>query len=738
VIDFWDRFTESQGKKGNWLTDLMGNTRPESKRLREFVKDLGSLPAGCISVSHPASTEDFTRWQTTVRNYKGFGKKESLRHVLLRRTLEPALRDDIRVFRFSLDGQYLLAQDDSSIFVLSRQPLANLFRIDAPDALAALFSPDSRYIVLYSRELRVERWNIVEQRLEDVRELYVYRGCVRSAISPDGNYLACIRPDRDTFFPLDFVLYNLNTEAAVLTKKGFIGPLQLGYTTFLNFLMVQSNLGRLAAIAFSPDARYLLVGRDERHLMVDLKSESEIDMPGALRKVTSFSFAFVGPDQVVGAESSDLQRASMVKVPSGETVTSGIPIGGRTLYPVTKGPYVIVRPMTDAPLGIMDLDAKRIFRASRTDATDLFQDVVVSERTNGEVALYHTKEGKPFTTTNLPTAPLGRLAAAAVAPHASAIAVSEIARGAIWDLQSGKQLAHVRGFHGAFFSEDGLYLDFAPLDRFAEIPSQGETEKDVRQREARKPGDVLARADFTTNSIVQIVAMQKHAQVRQFDSVLLSWSPADDEHPGRDVTLEARDAHNGNVIWSRFYAAGFPRIDGDGQSDMAVFYWDLGTKGAKEELKDDAEAKRMVDSLKETEGSYLVEVTDVRSGACLGKFPVETGHASFRATKFLAARSMLAMIDNHNRVLLYSHKGQRKGRLFGGEAAVSRDGRLLCLEREPGRLVLYDVDRLSQIDEMTFASGVVYAGFTDNSQYLVVLTADQTVFVLSPPHTTTD
>lgn len=44
---FWDRITETQGKKGSWLTDFFGTTRPEQKRLREMVKATESLPAEC-------------------------------------------------------------------------------------------------------------------------------------------------------------------------------------------------------------------------------------------------------------------------------------------------------------------------------------------------------------------------------------------------------------------------------------------------------------------------------------------------------------------------------------------------------------------------------------------------------------------------------------------------------------------------------------------------------------------
>ncbi len=728
VVDFWDRFTELHGNRGNWWSDYFGHTRPESKRLREFVNDLKHLPAGCIQTGNPADPSSFVRWQDAVKNYKGFGKKESLRHVDLKRTLEPALRGDIRNFRFSPDGRFLLAQDEGSIFVLTRDPLANLFRIDAPNAVSANFSPDSRYVVFYSEGFRIERWNVAEQHLEDVREPYIFGGCVQSALSPQGDYLACIQADRDTFFPLHFVLYDTSTSDAVFTKKGVFSPACSGCFDFIFAPLIRLGLRPAAAMAFSPDGHYFILGRPEHHLMVDLGSRSEVNMSGPLRKVTSHTFAFLGSDKVVGAENENLQWASIVSMSSGEVVSSGIPLGGRTVSSVTRGLYAIVRPMTKAPLGIMDLESKKIFRASHTNAADIFDDMIVSERASGEVALYHVQEEKPFATAALPRAPLTRPAAAAVSPNASAIAISEASRGAVWSLGTGQQSILVIGFRGAFFGENGLYLDFAPRDQFGEIPAQGESAADVRKREAEKPGDTVVQVNLATQSVAEVSAVQKRTHVRLCGLVILSWSPADDARPYQNVTLEARDVRSGKVIWSRFYVKGFPSIYPDNQTDTIVFSWNLGTLGARQELQDDAEAKQLVKTLQDSKGSYLVEVVDIHSGKSLGKFPVDTGRASFRASHFLASGGTVAMIDNNNRTLLYSYKGQKKGRLFGGKAALSLDGSRICLEQEPGRLALYDVEQLREVDEMTFPERVVFSGFSAD-RHLVVMTADQTVYV---------
>ncbi|HVP43569.1 MAG TPA: M48 family metalloprotease [Terriglobales bacterium] len=728
-VDFWDRLTESQGRKGSWISDLFGTTRPDSKRLREIIKSLGAIPASCIASTTHSPSADFERWQTAVRNYTGFGKKESLHKVVMRRRLEPVLREDIRLFRFSPDGKYLLAQDDTSIFVLTRDPLALLFRIDARRAHDAQFSPDSRSVVFYSHGLRVERWNISEQRLEDIDEVYVFQGCEQSALSPDGRYLACIRANRDTYFPLDLLLFDVDTGDPVFTKKGFIGPTGV-YQIYSAIFVSWSSRRPLAAMAFSPDGRYLLVGRPEVHLLLDMKSLAEISVPGTVRKVTSATFAFVGPERIVGANSDNLEQASLVRFPSGEIISSDIPIGGRVLSPVSKGSYVLVRPLQKAPVGLMDLETKKIFMASRTNALDIYEKTFVNERANGEIGLYTQAGERPIATVALPLSPLARLSSAAVAPGLNAIALSERTRGALWDLNSGERLLYIRGFRGAYFEGGNVFFNFAPLDLSTLRVLKGQSEKEVRRLRAEEPGNSLARADLGTRSIVPIREMKRRVHVRHFGSVVLTWTPEDDDKPRNNITLEAHDSRTDALLWSRYYPKAFPGIEGALGSDTAVFAWELGTRGAKDELKDDPEAKKMVNAVKENEGSYLVEVVDLRTGKARAKFPIETGHGSFQARAFYAAGSTLLMLDDQQRVLLYSLKGVRLGRLFGGDAGLSPDGSKVVVEREPGRLAVYDVAGLRQRDELTFGARVSFADFSPDGKRLIVLTDDQTVFVL--------
>src|SRR5262245_55809882 len=123
----FDRLVETKGKTGNFFSDLFGVTGPESKRLREMIKVVEALPPGCVETRAKEQASEYSRWQSAVVSYTGLGRKESLHSVVSKTTLEPPLRGDITHLRFSPDGKYILAQDDSGISVLTREPFRSVF-----------------------------------------------------------------------------------------------------------------------------------------------------------------------------------------------------------------------------------------------------------------------------------------------------------------------------------------------------------------------------------------------------------------------------------------------------------------------------------------------------------------------------------------------------------------------------------------------------------------------------------
>src|SRR5580658_7212855 len=85
--------------------------------------------------------------------------------------------DPLRQLRFSPDGRYVLAQDNSEIAVLTVSPLAVRFRIPAELAGDAQFTPDSREVIFVGSLSRADpRFGAVPERALLVRSaLHVAR-----------------------------------------------------------------------------------------------------------------------------------------------------------------------------------------------------------------------------------------------------------------------------------------------------------------------------------------------------------------------------------------------------------------------------------------------------------------------------------------------------------------------------------------------------------------------------------
>lgn len=408
----FDRITENKGDTGSFFSELFGTTKPEAKRVREMIKGAAVLPPSCIEARGNASPEEFRRWQATAINYTGSGRRESLHAVLKQYSLNPPLRGEINHLRFSPDGRYVLAQDDSGVNVLTCEPFAFLFRIEASEAKPAQFTPDSQNIVLYDSSLRVEEWSVREQKLKGVhqllktehavtvmmRGLMTRRGCIQTQLSPDGKVMACL----DSGANLNLI--DVATGAQVFQKKSFytFGELDL-YSLSLQILNSREDLNDevdLINMGFSPDGRYFAAGArssdydafgkfrsDETTVAVDLTTRESIDLRGPLKKLIAGGFAFLGPDRLIGRDAWDPKKSALVSFPKGE-VLDQVPLGGGKLAAPTRGNYLLLRPIVNHPLGVTDLSTKKIFLANKTSAFDIYDQMFVSERKNGELALY--------------------------------------------------------------------------------------------------------------------------------------------------------------------------------------------------------------------------------------------------------------------------------------------------------------------------------------------------------------
>jgi WD40 repeat protein len=721
-ISMWNRLTDIKGKTGGWLSDLFGTTRPESRRLREILKGVSSLPAQCIAARSAATPEEFKRWQAAIVSLTTTAHEESLHAVLSKTKLDPPLRGDINYLRFSPDGRYIISQDDSSIDIVTREPLAHFLHIDAPEARPAQFTPDSKSVVFYNQDLRVEEWDVESKKLKSAKELYAREGCIQTAIAPDGRTLACL----DGKFALS--LYDVEKGEPFFTKKEFYKPdiNDFWRLIFYQFFADEGTEFDWISMAFSPDAHYFAAGQTAltfnalgaanqlSTVALDLTTRAPISINDNIKRLIGNRFVFVGPDRILGLHTQDERKSGIVTFPAGQVVEQ-FPLGGR-LAPVTRGDYVLIYGLT-AKSGqrmsvfVFDLKTKKFIRGVKTPAVDVYDRWTVGERINGELALYDIDKDAALGTVKLPRNPLGRLRATAVSPDLKWLAVSERNRGAVWDLSKGSRLFHVRGFRAAHFAADGgAYVDF---------PKYEEAERSVARLdlmsgqafEHRKTGDtpVWQRGGY---SILR-KPIKKGGEL------------------DKNVTLTVSDSVTGASMWSRDFQKEAPRVFVDEYAGTMVFSWGVKSDHAKAEIKADPKLKERLAAMGEKEGDYFIQTVEAKTGKLVSTLLVETGKGSFRIDDMFAAGDWLIVSDTSKRVLLYSlATGEQKGKFFGRTPAVSKAAGLLSVETERGQLTLFDLATGERRDRFDFAAPVSLAHFSDDGKRLLVLTADQTVYVL--------
>jgi WD40 repeat protein len=723
---FWDRITETKGKTGSWFSDLFGTTRPEERRLREMIKTVGALPAECLTSRAATQKDDFKEWQSNVIGYTGLGRRESLHSVLRKIELNPPLRSDITRIRFSPDGAYILAQDDSGINVLSREPFTGLFRIEAPDAQSAMFSPDSKSIVFSNDNLRVEKWGVAEQKMLDAKELVQRNGCLQTALSPDGKYMACLTPTTD------LNLLDVSSGQALIHRKEFFEPQWFHYYLLLsaiaNHRLDNGDAGlNWIHMRFSPDGHYFVAGYQGRdHIdayrrlnnveAYDLTTMNKISVNETVQKLVVGGFNFMGNDRLVGSNIEDLKKSAIVTFPQGKLVAEFEMRGN--IEPPTRGEYLLIRPIKDFALGVFDLKTRVIFKSSKRPALDIFDNQFVSEMRNGELGLYQMEKNQLNASTLLSNISVGHLRASHLSTDMNWLALSSRSRGGVWNLDKGEARLYLRGFQGAFISNDGFF--------YGDFPKYDTAERNVARFNLKGddivPGSKIDAASARQMGTYLVVFKSAKADAKEEDAPPRDW---------RNLNLEVLDSRTMALLWSRPFPKEGPSLWGTPQYATAVLEWRAESEAATTQIKSDPQLTKQFDALKEKEGNYLLEVVDIRTGSSLGKLLIDTGKGSFRIANAFAAGDWVVVTDTQNRVLVYSLKtGEQKGRAFGGFATVALRTGILCVENEIGKIAFYNLNTFEKLDEMVFSNSISMLQFSPDGNRLFVLTANQSVYLL--------
>jgi len=704
--DLLDRIMQTKGKTGNWFTDLFGATHADSKRLREALKDIATLPASCIEAKETVRSEEFQKWQAAVLHYRGIGHAEHLSSIVTRKQLNSPLRGDVEHFRFSPEGKYLLAQDEGGIYVLSRDPLKFIFRIDAADAQPAQFSPDSRQIVFFSSSLRVESWDVEHQEQISVTDVPALRGCRQTDLSPDAKYLACLDN------ALDLTLYDVASGEVIFKKEKFF-DFDAGFSSYAGFFKFLYFITHkeVATLRFSPDGRYFAASsRTREEVVIDLSTQKKISVPGAIHTAMESAFTFVGPDRIVGTDPNSPQKSPLVEFPSGK-VLDRMPLGGGDLVAATNPKYILIRPIVERPVGAFDLDQKKIVYSNRMSATDVWGEVCASERLDGEIGIYKIADSKPNAVLQLPLGKLGVLRTFTASPDLKWLAISSRTRGGVWNLDSNTRVSHIRAFQNAYYASTGnFFMDFPEFEKNSR---EMVVLSPVTQQSKERPVDKDDDLTFFGDTYLRTKHNDKIRGVR------------------RNFELEALDMATGKQLWSRNFPKQGPWISGSVSSGKIIFVWNAKADGLRTELAQDSRLQERWNKENPADADAFMEVLNVRDGTVAGGVVVHTGKYSFEPESQVAMGDWLVVTDNRNRVLLYSiSSGEQKAKWFGYRPQISHDGDRLCLSNGRGHLVVYDLHSLKQIADFSFASRISANLFSADGKRLLVLTNDQMSYIL--------
>jgi WD40 repeat protein len=720
---FFDRLAQTKGRTGGFWSNLFG-TNPDAKRLGQIIKNTPSMPPSCMQAS-PVTAAAFETWKKSIieSTAADFTHEESIPGLLSKRVLTERLRAEVENIRISPDGRYVLAQDDASVYVVERHPLKPVFRFPAADAEKAQFAPDSRNIVLLFAAVgaspRVERWDITTQKRAEVHEVYVRDGCLLAQVSPDGKTLACLTEgdyDPAGIFKFDMQLYDVEKGSAYWQKKTW-AKLDFGWWTTLEFVRwltegLREFLPGLMATAFSPNGHYLVAHSEQNTLAFDLLTHTAFQPPANVKALLNFTFAFDGENRLVGATGDNGGQAEVVTFPAGASVYKGIGIGRAQLEGVAHGDHVLLRPVKDNAVGALDLKQNKPVVASKRNGMDLWDNESIAERLDGDLQVFDLSTMKAVEQAQLPDGPLGTVRAKAVSPDLNWLAVSEKSRGAVWNLQTGKRVYHLRGFSSAYFAPDGqLYADF---------PKNPSTDR------------VIVRAALNTSDLQVERKVDDKTRTIQAGPYLLTFHLEKAKNPTGGVSFELTDMLQKNVVWTKNVVHERPGYYLASSTDSIALYWKANSQSAKSIAKEDNAAAASIARFKDKDSALFLQVFDLSSGKLRSEFAFDTGKHSFQIEQAMATRDRVIITDDQGRVLVYSPDGQLKGTIAGSAPELSISADLMTVHTESGELELYDLATMQKRNAYAFPSDIAVNAFSGDGKRLLVLTADQTVYMLDP------
>lgn len=700
--EFWNRVFFVQGKTGSRLGDLLGFTKPSQRRLRSIDAMVAALLPGCGRSVDP-DRQEFARWHAAVvANQAG---TESARSVALKETtLNPPLRLELDQIRFSPDGRSMLAQDESSIFVLTSKPLGLRYRIDANGALPAQFSPDSKSIVFNTWGLHIEEWSAEEKKLIAAREMLTKSPCYDIRLSPDGRTLVCVTLDASSY-ELTLSMMDTNTSEVLWQKKDWMMP---SYGLLYSLLTSREPV---FLSSYSADGNTLLFAGGDAKVAFDLKQRSILKTGGAIRDSITGSYAFLGNDKVIGVNRENSKDSGVYSFPDGKKLQKmSLPFSGlKAVSNPGANLHVLGYGARDFAVTLCDLSQGKVLIGTKTASLDEYNGTVAGESQKGMIFTIPLNDLTVHSQVEieLPTSPLPFSPVAALSPSGRYLALSTRRRGGIWDLDSGRRIAILKGF------TDATWSDAATV--FLDTPKDGDVDRHISQ---------ISTATMSGKNLTYKLDDETHMRYGR----LTDWKLDDKK---KNWTLSVYDPATDKVVWSRnFPDRYFSYTSSFGNLDL-IFSFELNSHVAKETLKTNPALQAEILAIKDKASARLIQVLDGNTGEDRGMLVVELP-PNYAGTDGLNRSGDLLYAEGiDDRTAVYEISTGKKVRSLVGyvRAVDTATGRVFTANRI-GEGIVYDAAG-AELSHYQLGDPIRYALFRDQAKAVTVLTADQKVRTMS-------
>jgi hypothetical protein len=660
-------------------------------------------------------------------------------------SLNPALIGRLSEMRFSPNGAHLLLQGDSTAYVIGTNPVAMQLNLAAKQLLPLRFSPDSQELVAATPNLQVVRFSIDSRTRTGQKTLGGGGRCYAAALSNDGKLYACL-DDKS-----ELRVFRTRTGKQIFKKEigeqegpsfpvpapyhdqmGLARSQPFGY--YLTTDYTPPEVITAAMLEFSVDGHYLIARSKffQQHAeLIDLQAKKAIGMPKALRPAADAgTVTFVSADRVVATTLGKGGGSELLSFPAGDAIGK-LDFAG--FLNATDNPRFIVDVPPDmSGVKLIDLQTNKAVAQLPMGAIDVNGQLIASHSEGGVLTLTRIGESKPLVRAQMPVSPLPVLRTAAVSPGLETIALGIDGSAGVYSVTTGKRIAPILGLSGAWFPNDQTcYFRTAGM-------GPGTSALKSMDLKSGTPSNLatLQETPYQNETISSGPVLLKH----WVKPLLPGQMP---QMVGRSFPYEihALDSANGKLLWKRAFEVDrytqTPQIKTtpvaytDPQGDRIVLGWGARTPGGKHAADLSPVAKKVMKEAKVTEHDSVFEVLDARSGKTISVAFVKTDSGPDAFDSVFSEGDWLVLAKDGRRVSVISlSTGAQVAQENGYLPAISSAAGLLSFADNSGHLTVVDLKTPGRQRQYTFPKNVAYSHFSADGKRLLVMTEDQTVYVL--------